>query len=623
MHRSLIISVVSAMSLAAVTGCAPVDDSDLDTSSTSQEVTARLCPEVVVRDGRGDPRNAAGQIRYCWPGEARCHCDRDNDCYALSGYVACTALTVSASTSTQDAGVRDTGVRDTGVRDTGVRDSGVVDTGVRDSGVRDTGAVDTGSGTTTPPATSPADAGGVTSTTTPSSGLRAFPGAEGFGATATGGRGGRVIYVTNLNASGAGSFQDAVQQTGPRYILFKVSGVINSDVQMNSGDVTIAGQTSPGGITVRGFHTTEANYCDQQCGANARGVSNFIVRHLRSRPAGGDFPDGLRLRYARNGVIDHLSMGNAVDEAVEISYTNNVTIQDSILAETIGDHAQYGGMLINYSNPAAGYALDNLAIVRNVWNRLQGRYPEFSRESGAAAAGTTMHVELTNNLLWDQRYFIDVNPTNISGASSGSWIYYQMNWVGNSTFAPSSNRFGSIWLQPSAGGTTAYFNDNRSNLWPTRADWDLNYCCSDYNGSTAARPSWARTARHAFPAVTVMPSANVRAYAVSNAGAFPRDPMDTRLMGNVSAGTFDSRASNTNPANDALRTAFTGAAPAAPTDTDNDGMPDSWEIAKGLNPNAQDHNGTNVSVAMTGVAGYTNLECYLNELSALRVTNNR
>jgi len=610
MDRSLTMLFVASLSLLSAVGCAPVEDGDGDdTESTSLGLTVRLCPEVVVRDGRGDPRNAAGQIRNCWPGEARCQCDSDNDCYRLSGYVACTALTVSV-------GARDSGVRDTGVRDTGVRDTGVRDTGVRDTGAADAGAV------SAPPVT-PVDAGGVTSTTTPSSGLRAFPGAEGFGASATGGRGGRVIYVTNLNASGAGSFQDAVQQTGPRYILFKVSGVINSDVQMNSGDVTIAGQTSPGGITVRGFHTTEASYCDQNCGANARGVSNFIVRHLRSRPAGGDFADGLRLRYARNGVIDHLSMGNAQDEAVEISYTNNVTIQDSILAETIGDHAQYGGMLINYSNPAAGYALDNLAIIRNVWNRLQGRYPEFSRESGAAVAGSTMRVELTNNLLWDQRYFIDVNPTNISGSNQGSWVYYQMNWVGNSSFAPSSNRFGSIWLQPSAGGTTAYFNDNRSNLWPTRADWDLNYCCSDYSGSTAARPSWARTARHAFPAVTVMPSANVRPYAVANAGAFPRDPMDTRLMGNVSAGTFDSRASNTNPANDALRTAFTGAAPAAPVDTDNDGMPNTWEIAKGLNPNVQDHNGTNVSVAMTGVAGYTNLECYLNELSALRVTNNR
>ncbi|MBK8695395.1 MAG: hypothetical protein IPN17_24755 [Deltaproteobacteria bacterium] len=321
-------------------------------------------------------------------------------------------------------------------------------------------------------------------------------------------------------------------------------------------------------------------------------------------------------------MIDHLSMGNAEDEAVEISYTNNITIQDSIFAETIGGHAQYGGMLINYTNPAAGYALDNLTIVRNVWNRIQGRYPEFSRESGSAAAGTTMHVELTNNLYWDQRYFTDVNPTNISGSNSGSNIYYQMNWVGNSSYAPSSNHFGFMWLQPSGGGTTAYFADNRSNLWPSRADWDLNFCCNDYNGGANARPSWGRTARHAFPAVTVLPSTGVRANALANAGAFPRDPMDRRLMGYVASGTFDSSPSNTNPANDALRLNFTGAGPAAPTDTDNDGMPNAWETAHGTNPSVADHNGTTVSVSMTGVAGYTNLECYLNELAALRVRNN-
>src|SRR3990172_5920517 len=77
--------------------------------------------------------------------------------------------------------------------------------------------------------------------------LPAFPGAEGFGAFATGGRGGAVLYVTNLNTSGPGSFQWALDQTGPRYILFKVSGLIDDSVQLTRSDVTIAGQTSPGG----------------------------------------------------------------------------------------------------------------------------------------------------------------------------------------------------------------------------------------------------------------------------------------------------------------------------------------------------------------------------------------
>ncbi len=600
MNRLQSLSALSVITMLLAAGCAPVDDAP---ESSADDIRVRTCREAVTLDDRGDPRNASGQIRYCWPGEAKCYCDRDNDCYALRGYVACTPVTATASTAPRDAGTTTT--------DTGPRDSGTTtttDTGPRDSGTTTT--TDTGSTAAPPPA----------SAQTPSNGLRAFPGAEGWGAAATGGRGGRVIYVTNLNTSGPGSFQDALDQTGRRYVLFKVSGVINGDVHLSSGDVTIAGQTSPSGITVRGFDTTEQPYCDQQCGSSARGISNVIARHVRSRPAGGSFPDGLRMRYVRNAIIDHFSMGNAQDEAVEISYANNLTIQDSIFAETVGDHANYGGMLINYTNPAAGYALDQLSLVRNTWNRIQGRFPEFSRESGSAAAGTTMRVEMVNNLIWDQRYFIDVNPTNISGSNSGSWIFYQMNWIGNQSFAPSSNRFGVIWMQPSSTGTSAYFNDNRSNLWASRADWDLNYCCNNYSGGGGTRPSWGRTSPHAFPTTTAMPASQVRAHAAGNAGAFPRDPMDTRLMGFVSSGTIDSRASNTNPANDALRTPTTGS---APVDSDGDGMPDAWETARGLNPNVADHNGTNLSVSMTGVTGYTNLECYLNELAVIRVRDNR
>ncbi|MBK8695912.1 MAG: hypothetical protein IPN17_27545 [Deltaproteobacteria bacterium] len=145
-------------------------------------------------------------------------------------------------------------------------------------------------------------------------------------------------------------------------------------------------------------------------------------------------------------VVDHCSLGNAQDEAVEISYANRLTIQDSILAETIGDHAQYGGMLVNYTNPAAGYQLDAITVLRTVWNRIQGRYPELSRESGTAAAGTTMRIELTNNLVWDQRYFIDVNPTVLSGGNERRRSTTRST-AGQPSFAPGSNHFGTIWLQ--------------------------------------------------------------------------------------------------------------------------------------------------------------------------------
>ncbi|MDO9016343.1 MAG: hypothetical protein Q8S73_08265 [Deltaproteobacteria bacterium] len=455
-----------------------------------------------------------------------------------------------------------------------------------------------------------------------STGLRAFPGAEGFGAAATGGRGGRVIYVTTLAATGPGSLNDALAQTGPRYVLFKVSGVINAEAHVLSGDVTIAGQTSPGGVIVRGFDTTEAVFCDQSCGSNARGVQNIVVRHLRSRPAGGAFPDGLRLRYARNVVIDHFSIGNAADEAVEVSYSNDVTIQNTLLAETVGGHAQYGGMLVNYTNPAAGYALDRLSIHHNTWNRIMGRYPELSRESGSSAAGTTMRVELSNNLLWDQRFYVDVNPTVVSGSTSAAPVYYQLNWVGNAGFAPGSMPYGMVWFPVSSQtSSTTYFADDVFSRYPTRKDYDLNYCCSDFAlAPSAATPSHARPERHPFPAITYTPAATLRDYALANVGAFPRDPMDRRLMEPVRAGVIDTRRADANPAGDALALDFSASSPpAAPSDADLDGMPDAWELAHGLDPLVPGHNGTGLSTSMTGVAGYTNLECYLNELSDQRV----
>ncbi len=555
----------------------------------------RACPEAVVYDGR-EPRNATGHIRQCWPGEAKCHCDRDNDCYRLDGYKPCVPVAADAGAPRADAGRTDAGTAPTADLGQPPRDAGAPPS-----------VPDAGPAPTLPPVT----------------GLRAFPGAEGFGAGATGGRGGRVVFVTTLAASGAGSLADALSQAGARTVVFRVSGVIHAEAHVRNGDVTIAGQTSPGGITVRGIDTTEEPFCDQQCGASARGVSNVVVRHLRSRPAGGTFPDGVRLRYVRNVVLDHVSVGNAEDEAVELSYANAVTLQDCLLAETVGGHANYGGMLINYTNPAAGYALDGLTVVRTVWNRLGGRYPEFSRESGAAAAGTTLRAEFTNNLLWDQRYFIDVNPTNISGGNDGAAVHYALNWVGNVSAQPAgSPSYGVIWFQSTAR-SNAYFSGNVARRWPGRADWDFNYCCNDFDGSPRPRPSTARTARFDFPAVRVLPAADVIPYAVANAGAFPRDPMDRRLMGDVAAGRFDPRRNDANPVGDALLPAFSGAAPAPPPDGDSDGMDDAWERANGLNPTLADHNGTGLSLALTGVAGYTNLECYLDALARRRVLEGR
>ncbi len=462
-------------------------------------------------------------------------------------------------------------------------------------------------------------------TLTPSAGVRAFPGAEGFGASATGGRNGRVIYVTNLNASGPGSLTEALAASGPRYVLFKVSGFINASIRIAKGDVTIAGQSSPGGITVRGLITDEDTWCDNQCGVGVVGPDNIVVRHLRSRPGipaatdGWIEPDGVRIRNSRYVVLDHVSAENAIDEALEISYSNNITVQDCLLGETLGDHADRGGLLMNYSNRAGGHELDAITVARTAWIRIAGRYPEMSREG--ESAGETMRVELANNLLWEQRYFIDSGHYNgISG--DGDPVYYQLNWVGNAGFTEPTYPYGMLWFANPTGRSTVFFADNRTSRWPTYADWQLNYCCNDFAlWPPPDKPTWAVASRHPFPAVNYIASSNVRAYAIAHAGAFPRDPMDRRLMSYVASGIIPSSAWNTNPADDARSNDWGTAMPAAPVDTDSDGMPDTWETARGLNPLVQDHNGTTVGAASPTLTGYTNLEVYLHELAEKRLTD--
>jgi hypothetical protein len=453
----------------------------------------------------------------------------------------------------------------------------------------------------------------------------AFPGAEGFGAEATGGRGGRVIVVTTTATSGPGSLQDALDQTGPRYIVFAVSGVIDARIHLSHGDVTIAGETSPGGITIRGFVTDETPFQDQTVEAPAQFAENWILRHVRIRPgAGGPSDDGLRLRYTRNAIIDHVSVGNAEDEAVEISYSNRLTVQNSLLAETVGGHSFYGGMLMNYSNPAHGFALDRLSIHHNLFVRIEGRLPEASRES-AAAAGSTMDLELSNNLYWDPRFFIALGAdTNVvtNGLGQPYPIHYRLNAVGNVFRTGHAFPYGmwddQILRAPSAGGNELFVSGNTMSLHPGRADYELFYCCNDYPGGTlpdaTSRSATARTIRHSFPAITYTATASLRESLLENAGAFPRDPMDQRLVAPVEEERIDSAAPNTNPAGDHLLPAYTGGAPAAPTDSDHDGMPDAWETARGLDPQTPDHAGRDLSTA-----GYDNLEIYLHELAAERI----
>ncbi|MDP3213747.1 MAG: hypothetical protein Q8S73_06570, partial [Deltaproteobacteria bacterium] len=151
MQRHTALTALAALTLVAASGCAPVDGDDTASTESTQSIGTARCPESVTTDRLGQPRNAAGQIRQCWPGEARCFCDADQDCYALADHSACTPIPaptlaapltrdllgarVAGDGPTRDGGVAAQPVGDSGSTAPAVRDGGVATPAVRDGGV--------------------------------------------------------------------------------------------------------------------------------------------------------------------------------------------------------------------------------------------------------------------------------------------------------------------------------------------------------------------------------------------------------------------------------------------------------------------------------------------------------
>ena len=461
--------------------------------------------------------------------------------------------------------------------------------------------------------------------------LPAFPGAEGFGAVASGGRGGTVITVTNLDAWGPGSLQEALDTPGPRTIVFAVSGVIDSAIYVRHGDVTIAGQTSPGGITVRGI-ICDGHYDVDDC-------DNVIIRHLRSRPAAylGDeneaaSDDALRLDGVENVMIDHLSLANASDEAVQISMARNVTIQHTILGETVGDHHRLGGMLINYSHSERPQ--DRLSIHHNLWYRITERLPEISCELTRGfgeddvpelptfCTEQPLNIEISSNLVWDPDSVVTFNPAvyGLSGELLGDFAL-NLNYVNNFLYVRPDFPYGMLAGEfGSAANNVSFLSGNRMNIYPDYADTQLIYCCNDfdlYHPNSEPFAGQLLAERHPFPPISITGTADLTAEIASNVGAFPRDPMDRRYVESLLSGVIPDVPHDRPAADDAFALAFDPQnPPTPPVDSDLDGMPDTWETEHGLNPAVENHN----EMALSG-EGYTNLEVYLNELAESLVLN--
>ncbi|WP_418501156.1 pectate lyase family protein [Flagellimonas sp.] len=410
--------------------------------------------------------------------------------------------------------------------------------------------------------------------------LKAFPTAEGFGKKVTGGRGGKVYTVTNLNKSGPGSFVEALEASGPRIIVFAVGGTIELDyedqVYVRNGDLTIAGQTAPansGGITIKG--SIRFNYTDNIILRNIRfrlgdnGWKDSSGNIVGSKPSGIAY-DGLELLNVSNMIIDHCSVSWSIDENFSVVDSENITIQNCIISEALARSVHYEssshsmGVLINRSQ--------NVTFYNN--------YVAHNSERNIRAARSTF--ELINNVFYDFR--------GAGGFSSGqSWTAIGNHWKKGVTEIGSANITSYINDSGQGHSGSIYYSDNSN----------------DFNVPFLA-PNWESYVVGSPPVDSGINPKSVNAaidYVLANAGArYPYfDTMDQRVIQDYYS--TSGKIVDSPEMSGGYPSLNTGT---AKKDSDGDGMPDDWETAMGLDPQVPDDNGD------IDNDGYTNIEEYIN-----------
>lgn len=438
--------------------------------------------------------------------------------------------------------------------------------------------------------------------------IPAFPGAEGHGRYTIGGRGGRVIKVTNVNDSGEGSLRAAIEAEGPRTVVFEVSGTIalESRLVIRNGHLTIAGQTAPGdGICLKN-HEVFLDACEE-----------VIIRYMRFRM--GDEAqqqaDAIGGQKNRNVIVDHCSMSWSTDECASFYANANFTMQWCLIGESLrhsvhksGKHG-YGGV---WGGKHASFH-HNLLAHHDSRNPRLGEY--------ASAYALSDRVDIRNNVIY--------------------------NWQGNSGYGGEGMNVNMVNNYYKPGPATNRNQDRIVAIWNRIETWDPLYNVwgkfhidgNVVKGSESATTDnwthgvqfdskWSHIAdaeRQSLRLENPLETGVVTTHAAEEAyqkvlqlvgASLKRDSVDQRIIHDVSTGTATCTDGGNGSTHGFIDTQkAVGGWPElkslpAPTDTDDDGMPDAWETANGLDPkDSKDGN------ADANNDGYTHIEDYLNSLA--------
>ena len=439
----------------------------------------------------------------------------------------------------------------------------------------------------------------------------AFPTAEGYGKYTVGGRGGKVYEVTNLNDSGEGSLRAAIEAKGPRTVVFRVSGTIDlkSALNIKNPYITIAGQTAPGdGICIKRYPLNIS-------------ADEVIIRYIRVRL--GDetksSDDAITARYRKNIILDHVSASWSIDETMSIYHCENVTIQWCMITESLSESTHTKG-----SHGFGGIWGSNYSTYHhNLLAHHSSRNPRWASGGG--------YNDYRNNVLYNWGY----------NSSYGG----EKHQVGNPKFSDITVNFVGNYYKPGPGTDKGEVSYRIVNPWSRKeGDYGKWYVSGNVvegypevsanNWKGGVQPEggdkvidiikldepWdamkinEQTPEEAFKAVLADAGCNKPA----------RDAVDSRIIDEVRNGnatfegaSFKKRGRMADPSlksgiidsqNDVGGWPELKSLP-APVDSDHDGMPDEWELKKGLNPN-DSKDGAEVASN-----GYTNLENYLNSLA--------